>query len=131
MKKVGPTITPQTEAYCLSHFLRLNTGAGYIINAAPSVARKFIGIDIKDRFSAGELKLMIDVMNGTMLTPGMAGQHLQANVEDGIALDGLAEKWEVDGPGIVKKLADMSTPDLMFLEIWIQGFWKQLGSDRG
>ena len=66
---------------------------------------------------------MIDVMNGTALTQDLAGQQLPLNVIDGIALDGLDEKWGVDAEKINQKLAGMSTPELMFLEIWIQGFW--------
>ena len=129
MKKIGPRVTEQTETFLKSNFRSLSAGAEYITNAAPSVMKKFIGQDIKTRFLREELLLMVDVMNGTMLTAGIAGQHLPLNVADGIQLDRLDEKWEVDGPALEEKLKTLSTPDLFFLEVWIQGFWEQLGTE--
>ena len=59
----------------------------------------------------------------------MAGQHLPLNVAYGIAMDGMDEKWGVDAGTLNQKLADMSTPELMILEIWIQGLWQAV-TDR-
>lgn len=124
MKNLGPRANERTVEYLTNHFSRLNTGAEYILAAWPAAAKKFIGLDMKGKFTAGELRLTIDVMNGTLLSPEMAGQHLSLNVADGIALDGLDEKWEVDAETLNQKLATMSTPELMILEIWIHGFWQ-------
>lgn len=124
MKNLGPRANERTVEYLTNHFSRINAGAEYILAAWPAAARKFIGIDMMGKFTAGELRLMIDVMKGTMLSPEMAGQHLCLNVADGIALDGMDEKWNVDAGVLNEKLADMSTPELMILEIWIQGFWQ-------
>lgn len=127
MKKIGPRVNETTEQFLKNHFNSLSGGAEYALAAMPSVARKFIGLDtnMKSVFSVDELKLMIDVMNGTILSPQIGGQHLPMNVSDGIALDGLDKKWNVDAETINDKLAGMSTPEIFFLEIWIQGFWQQ------
>lgn len=124
MKNLGPRANERTIEYLTNNFPKINAGAEYILAAVPAAARKFIGLDMKGKFTAGELRLMIDVMNGTMLSPEIAGQHLGLNVADGIALDGLDEKWGVDAGMLNEKLAGMSTPELMILEVWIQGFWQ-------
>ena len=81
--------------------------------------------DLKDLFSKNELLLMIDVMNGTMLTPGSSGHQISANVEDGIALDRLDEKWEIDKTAIIKKLSGLSLFQKTALELWTKKFWIQ------
>jgi len=122
MKKLGPRANERTIEYLDSHFNKRNAGAEYILATWPAAARKFIKLDMKGRFTAGELKLMIDVMNSTTLSPEMAGQHITLNVASGIALDNLDQKWDVDSKELNGKLSKMSTPELMILEIWIQGF---------
>ena len=67
---------------------------------------------------------MLDVMNGTMLTPGLAGQHLLANVADGIELDRLDEKWKVDKGGIIPKLKSLSYGQMAILEVWTRAYWE-------
>lgn len=129
MKKIGPRVSETTEKFLKTNFKSLSGGAEYCLEAMPAVARKFMGLDFKGRLSREELYLIIDVMNGTMLSPQIAGQHIPLNVEDGIALDHLDQKWEVDGPALVEKLKAMSTPELFFLEIWVQGFWQRLGTE--
>jgi hypothetical protein len=72
--------------------------------------------------------LMLDVCNGLVLTPGMAGQHLTADVSDGIALDSLAAKWEIDGPALLTRLQALSIFQLHCLEVWCRAFWEQSGT---
>jgi len=50
---------------------------------------------------------MIDVFNSTMLTPMLAGQQLDIQVADGIALDALDKKWEIDGAALNAKIAGL------------------------
>jgi len=125
MKKITPRIADNTVGFLTDNFKNLNAGSEYLLDAIPSVARVYAGYQLKSIFSAEELQLMIDVMNGTMLSPLLAGQHLKVNVEDGIALDHLDSKWEINGNNLISKLGDMSVPEVFFLEIWIQGFWIQ------
>ena len=71
---------------------------------------------------------MLDVCNGLVLTPGMAGQHLPADVSDGIALDSLADKWEIDGAALLAKLQALSIFQAHCLEVWCRAFWEQSGT---
>ncbi len=53
--------------------------------------------------SRQEALLLCDAPNGILSEP-QTMQLLWAGVEDAIRLDGLATKWEVDGPALVSKL---------------------------
>ena len=130
MKNINARVNEKTETFLTDNFRTKSAGAEYILAAWPAASRKFIGLDMKGKFTAGEIKLMIDVMNGTMLSHEMAGQHLPLNVTDGIMLDNLDEKFGVDAVKLNRDLAGMSTPELMILEIWIQGFWHAV-TDHG
>ncbi len=127
MKKITPRINDKTVDYLQKNFKNLNAGSEYLLDSIPTVARVYAGYQLKGKFTGGELKLMIDVMNvrQDMLTPQLAGQHILPNVQDGITLDHLDEKWEVDPDKIQEKLKSLSIPDVFFMEIWIQGFRQQ------
>jgi hypothetical protein len=125
MKKITPRINEKSEEFFKTNFKSVNSGAEYLLESIPAVARIYAGYQLKGKFTADELKLIIDVMNGTMLTAQFAGQHLLPNVQDGIALDHLDEKWEIDADKLKEKIKSLSIPDIFFLEIWIQGFWQQ------
>ena len=125
MKKITPRIVDQTVEFLQTNFKNLNAGSEYLLDAIPAIDRVYAGYQLKGVFSENELKLFIDVMNNTALTPHHAGQHLRAGVEDGIALDHLDSIWEIDKNDLISKLGDMSVPEIFFLEIWIQGFWVQ------
>ena len=125
MKKITPRIADNTISFLTNNFKNLNAGSEYLLDSVPAVSRVYVGYQLKGVFSADELKLMVDVMNSTMLNPQLAGQHLKSNVEDGISLDHLDAKWEINGNDLISKLSDMSVPEVFFLEIWIQGFWIQ------
>lgn len=104
-------------------------GCGYIVDAFRSLYRQTL-IKIKGQFSQGEIFLMIDVVNGLMLTPQIAGQHILANVADGIALDRLEIQHNIGGPELIKKLEAISIPERALLELWLKGFWEQHGTSK-
>lgn len=80
-------------------------------------------VKLKGMFSQAELSLIIDVMNGTRLSPAMPGETLRGNVPDGIALDRLDEKWEIDGQALVEKITGLGIAEAATLELWANGFW--------
>ena len=55
-----------------------------------------------------ETMLIIDSLNGTVHDTPESARLLWAGVADAITLDGLAEKWSVDGPALVAKLRSLS-----------------------
>jgi len=62
---------------------------------------------LKGTFTDNEAKLMLDCLNGTILDPYSA-QLLEAGFEDGIDLDGLDKKWEIDKAEFLSKFKSMS-----------------------
>ena len=122
MKAISPKINDSSAEFYPSVFSNLHSGAAYVLDSFPRLYQRTLH-EMRGKFMKGELSLMIDVMNATMLTPQSAGYHLAANVADGIALDGLDAKWEIDGEALNKKLAELSVFDLACLEIWANGFW--------
>ena len=86
--------------------------------------------NLKGKFTKEELCLMIDAVNGLMLTPQIAGQHMAVNVADAMALDGLDEKWGVEAKEISQKLRELHIFDIACLELWCAKFWRQNGTEN-
>ena len=124
MKRTSPRVSESTEAWITSNFSSLNGGSEYILEATAAVAKR-MAARIKSVFPDQEMQLMIDCMNGTILSPQIAGQIISLNVSDAIDLDGLDKKWGVGKAEIMGKLESLTLPELMHLEVWCQGFWEQ------
>ena len=122
MKAISPKISDVAAEFYPSVFSTLHSGATYTLESFPRLYQRTLH-NLKGRFERNELMLMVDVMNATALTPGMAGHTLLGNVPDGISLDGLDEKWEIDGPALNEKMSTLHPFDAACLEIWANGFW--------
>jgi len=77
------------------------------------------------KFTRGEQMMLIDIFNGTMLSPGILGRHLIAQVEDSFALyPGMyEEKWGVDRKEMEEKIRSLDPYTAAFFELWSVGFW--------
>lgn len=126
-KRVAPWVTPQAQMWLSETFENLNQGATYLMLSAGPLYRQTL-IEMKGKFTADELRLMLDVMNGTMLTAEWPGATLAGNVRDGIALDALDEKWKINGSELIDKINSLHTFQLHTIELWANGFW--YGGDR-
>jgi hypothetical protein len=126
---IGPRISEQTAQFFKETFRSRNAGAEYVMECFRPLYRATL-TRLKGRFAGGELKLMLDVMNATALTPGIPGDTLTGNCEDGIALDGLDKKWEIEKAPFMAKLGALSIFETTCLEIWANGFWYG-GTDEG
>ena len=73
-------------------------------------------------FSMAEAMLIVDAMNGIILEP-MTIQLLWANVADAIELDGLDQKWHVDGKSLIQRLRGLSRVEHMALFDAIERAW--------
>jgi len=122
IKPVTPRIPPQTVEWLGEVFKNPTKGSGYSIEAFRSLYVRALH-DLRGRFDKGELSLMIDVFNGTMLTPQLAGQQLIIQCVDGMDLDGLDEKWNIDREAFTEKLNALTLTEATALEIWANGFW--------
>jgi len=90
-----------------------------VISQACDMARR--------KFTRGEQSMLIDIFNGTALTPGILGQHLAAQIEDSFRLyPGIyEEKWGVNEKEMIDKIKIISLDPVsaVFLELWAVGFW--------
>ena len=130
MPKLTPPISEKIAEFYVTHFKNINNGGTYVLSAFPTLYKRALN-EIKGKFAAEELCLIIDVFNATILTPQLAGQHLVPKVEDGIALDGLAEKWEVNAEPHLDKLRNLHHLQATALEIWACNFWHGKEKDLG
>lgn len=125
---IAPRTAPKTHEWYATTFDNPNQGAQYVLESFPELYRRALA-GMRGIFTPGELKLMLDVQNGCFLMPQVAGQHLTADCEDGIALEGYDKKWKIQASDFLKKLHARSNFDLAILEIWAGAFWRQ--SDGG
>jgi hypothetical protein len=131
MKKIGPNISERASKFYARNFATVNAGATYTLESFPALYRYTLLRELKGKFERWELMLMLDVCNGLSLTPGIAGQHLLADVSDGIALDGLAAKWSDASPdSFLARLQSLSIFQAHCLEVWCRAYWEQ-GGDEG
>jgi hypothetical protein len=99
-KRIAPQIRETSTDWYKENFVTTNAGAVFVLEGFPELYKRAM-LEVKGKFIRGELLLIVDVYNATVLTPGMP--MLNAQVSDGIALDGLDKKWEIDGPVMVKR----------------------------
>lgn len=80
-----------------------------------------------------EWHLIFDAMNGTITwdSAQMLSGSVLANVQDGIALDGLDKKWLVDGTALVAKLGRLEYPAQVALVDACERFWEFSGNISG
>jgi hypothetical protein len=122
MPKVNPLISYQSSEFFSNHFRSRNAGCEYALNSWPMLFKRTLK-QTKKRFSPSELKLIIDTFNGTILPPGLAGQHLEVQVVDSIELDGNDKKWKINGKDLIGKINKLSLFESACLEVWAKGFW--------
>lgn len=123
MQKVTSRINDQPAAWYTANFSSLTGGITYITEALPVLAKRALK-NIEGKFTRGELYLLIDTFNASMLTPELAGQHLELSAEDAMILDGLDKKWNVDQESFLSKLEGLSFFEKACLEIWVRAFWE-------
>ncbi len=117
---VTPRVSDQTLTWLTETFSSKNQGAEYCVEAFHALYRRQM-LDLKGVFTANELKLILDVFQGTALTAGIAGVQLDLSVEDGLKLDGLDQKWGVTRSQIFGKLETLTLFACACLEIWAVG----------
>lgn len=78
------------------------------------------------KFTVAEACLLCDVLNGHLFSPqffGAGPQLLAAEVEDGCRLDGLGDKWSVDGAALAAKCASLSPWEAYAVMHLTRTFW--------
>jgi len=72
--------------------------------------------------SEGEAALIVDGLNGSYVEL-MTAQLLAAEIADSLD-DGLADKWDVDGPALVAKVAGWSLASRLAVCDAVERFWR-------
>ena len=83
--------------------------------------------NLRSQFSAGELSAILDICNGTVYEPHSI-PWLYASMQDALE-DGIAAKWEIDGPALVAKLRALSYIDAAALIDAAERAWRNLSDD--
>ena len=83
------------------------------------------------QFTEGELSMMIDVLNGTIIDEFTVSHVLRANIEDSFLLyPGMyQEKWGLDGSILIEKICILTDEARIWLTIWARAFWDIEGRD--
>ena len=76
------------------------------------------------QLTPAEACLIVDSQNGT-LHDARSAPMLWGGIEDSINLDGLAEKWEIDGPALVEKLKQLNDLQCMSIIDAAERFWEE------
>jgi hypothetical protein len=119
-KRIAPLITEGGWKFYGEIFPNTNAGVVFTLESFPELYKRALR-ELTGRFTRAELLLVVDVYNATALTPGMP--MVEAQVVDGMALDGLDAKWEVDRPELTAKVKGLTSFQAAALEIWANGYW--------
>ena len=84
---------------------------------------------LKSILTPGELSLIADSCNGTMFA-SWSIPHIDHGVEDSINLDGLADKWEVDGNQLLAKLRGLTLSQSFALADAVEQFWANVSTGK-
>ena len=95
-----------------------------VINACADRYLETVRRHIQD-LSAEEWMLIFDALNGVWAgdTIALAIQSLPLGISDALTLDGLADKWGVDGPALLSKLETMSWCERLAVIDTAERFW--------
>lgn len=73
--------------------------------------------------SEAEANLIRDALNGTLHEPAAMIRGLWQGIEDAIQLDGLAEKWKVDGAALIERLRGLSYAQEVAMVEAVEAWW--------
>ena len=130
-QRLSITIPAHTLAHVEARQARQGEEQSYDRSAviARSLDRYFYALaaarrGLRERFSAGEQGLLLDVANGALFASPSAVGFIEHVVAAGI-VDGLAEKWHVDGPALVGKLAALTYAEKLALIDAAERWWNR------
>ena len=104
------------------------TGAENVSGALNSAVARYLAIMDAHRpeLSRAEWLAVCDILNGTAVDETWtlrAAKYIAIEVEEGCLVDGLALKWEIDGPALVAKLAGLNVASALAVLHVVQTFW--------
>jgi len=123
MKKIGPRLSDQAAEWYEKNFATRGGGAEFILEAFPTLWKQTLA-ELRGKFTVGEINLLIDTFNSTLLAPNLLGQHVELCAHDSMRLDGSDEKWGVAHDEFMAKLKNLSLFEKACLEIFVRAFWE-------
>lgn len=123
--KFSVSLEPQVSA----RLERREGARSTVIN--DTLERYFWLVDVERRqlrqlLSDGEIALICDVLNGVMFADPHSVNFVSMEVQDGISMDRLDEKWKIDGPALVQKLKGCSYGTMIALVDAVQMWWHRI-----
>lgn len=82
---------------------------------------------LRDRLTDSEMAAILDNLNGCWMAETVSVRLIYANVEDGLD-EGLAEKWQIDGPELVRKLKNLSFAESCALVDAVERWWNRIAN---
>jgi hypothetical protein len=129
---VSPKITGKSKAFYRTHLKQasLNQSVTWVLDGFPVFYQKTLQ-ELRGVFTLGELKLILDVLNGHgkllmsfITAPSLIGEHIALAIEDAIRIDpSILEKWDIDSNAICDKTKLLTFFQKLAMELWASGFW--------
>lgn len=82
--------------------------------------------DLRHMFSDGEIMLIVDVLNGVAFFDTFGIYLIVHEVADGIEMDRLDQKWQVDGPALVAKLKGLNDAQTLAIVEGVTMWWNRV-----
>lgn len=125
MKKitVGPRLSVEAGKWYASNFSSRGGGAEFVLEAFPTLYKHALA-GLRGKFSPGEISLLLDTFNSTMITPHFLGQSVQLCADDSMRLDRTDKKWSVTPETFLSKIRSLTHFEKSCLEIFVRAFWE-------
>jgi len=119
---VGPKIDKRAKEFICRVFSSANAGSTYILESFKRTYEETLK-EMQGLFTKNQLLLIVDVFNGHMLNPVIAGDELRMTCTESIKYDHMDEKWSIDVDSFISKIEKLTVYQRTSLEIWANAFW--------
>lgn len=133
-KKLSISLYPRAEAFAKA---RGDTVAGDNVSGAVNQSlERYEAILERGRshlleiLSENEMALILDVLNGVMFSDTISVHMVYAEVEDGISMDALDEKWKIDGKALSEKIKNLEYSEKVALVDAAERWWNFVASGK-
>ena len=122
-KRIQPYLTPQAINFYDRAFDTAAEGVSFACESFPIWYTNTLR-ELRGKFTRGELSMIIDILNGTVIMPYFA-DSIWLEISDSFDLyPGVYEdKWSADKKTFIGKIEALTHFQRCCLEIWAKAFW--------